>query len=38
VRGFPALILQQDAQLLPVSNGCQPLDTVRAAIDACLAA
>jgi putative protein-disulfide isomerase len=38
VRGFPALILQQDAQLRPVSNGCQPLDTVRAAIDACLAA
>ena len=38
MRGFPALILQQDAQLLPVSNGCQPLDTVRAAIDACLAA
>ena len=38
VRGFPALILQQDAQLTPVSSGCQPLDTVRAAIDACLAA
>ncbi len=38
VRGFPALILQQDAQLLPISNGCQPLDTVRAAIDASLAA
>jgi putative protein-disulfide isomerase len=35
VRGFPALILQQDAQLHPVSNGCQPLDTVRAAIDRC---
>jgi putative protein-disulfide isomerase len=33
VRGFPALILQQDAQLHLVSNGCQPLDTVRAAID-----
>jgi putative protein-disulfide isomerase len=38
VRGFPALILQQDARLTPVSSGCQPLDTVRAAIDACLAA
>ena len=38
VRGFPALILQQDALLTPVSSGCQPLDTVRAAIDACLAA
>ncbi len=33
IRGFPALILQQGAQLRPVSNGCQPLDTVRAAID-----
>jgi putative protein-disulfide isomerase len=33
VRGFPALILQQDSQLHPVSNGCQPLDTVCAAID-----
>jgi putative protein-disulfide isomerase len=38
VRGFPALILQQDTQLTPVSSGCQPLDTVRAALDACLAA
>lgn len=38
VRGFPALILQQDAQLTPVSSGCQPLDAVRAAIEACLAA
>ena len=38
VRGFPALILQQDAQLTPVSSGCQPLDTVCAAIEACLAA
>lgn len=38
VHGFPALILQQDAQLTPVSSGCQPLDTVRAAIDAGLAA
>ena len=37
VRGFPALILQRDAQLKTVSNGCQPLETVRAAIDAGLA-
>lgn len=37
VRGFPALILQQDAQLHPVSAGCQPLDQVQAAIDRCLA-
>jgi putative protein-disulfide isomerase len=33
VRGFPALILQQDAQLHSVSNGCQPLETVRESID-----
>jgi len=33
VRGFPALILQQDAQLHPISNGCQPLDAVREALD-----
>mgnify|MGYP001033725968 CR=1 FL=1 len=38
VRGFPALILQQGTQLHPVCNGCQPLETVRAAIDARLAA
>ncbi len=38
VRGFPALILQQDTLLTPVSSGCQPLDTVRAAIEAGLAA
>lgn len=38
VRGFPALILQQDAQLHAVSAGCQPLDQVQAAIDRCLAA
>ena len=37
VRGFPTLIVQQGTQLTPVSNGCQPLDTVRAAIDRCLA-
>lgn len=37
VRGFPALILQQDAQLHAVCNGCQPLETVRAALDAGLA-
>jgi putative protein-disulfide isomerase len=36
VRGFPALILQQDTQLHSVSNGCLPLDTVRAAIDSYL--
>lgn len=38
VRGFPALILQQDAQLRAVSAGCQPLDEVEAAIDRCLPA
>jgi len=32
VRGFPALILQQDSQLQSVSNGCQPLEVVRKAI------
>lgn len=37
VRGFPALILQRDAQLQIISNGCQPLETVHAAIDAALA-
>jgi len=37
VRGFPTLILQRDAQLRPVCNGCLPLETVRTAIDACLA-
>lgn len=36
VRSFPTLIVQQDAQLHPVSSGCQPLDTLRAAIDRCL--
>jgi putative protein-disulfide isomerase len=36
VRGFPALILQQDTQLHPISNGCQPLEVVREAIDRCL--
>ena len=36
VRGFPTLIVQQDAQLHTVCNGCQPLDTVRAAIEGCL--
>ena len=36
VRGFPTLILQQDAQLQPVCNGYQPLDAVREAIDRCL--
>lgn len=38
VRGFPALILQQDAQLHTICHGCQPLETVRAALDAGLAA
>lgn len=37
VRGFPTLMLQQGAQLQTISNGCQPLETVRAAIDAGLA-
>jgi putative protein-disulfide isomerase len=36
VRGFPALILQQDSQLHSVSNGCLPLETVREAIDSYL--
>jgi putative protein-disulfide isomerase len=36
VRGFPALILQQDSQLHAVSNGCQPLEVVREAIDRAL--
>jgi len=38
VRGFPALILQQGTQLHPIGNGWQPLDAVRAAIEARLAA
>ena len=38
VSGFPTLILQQGEQLHPISNGCLPLDTVRTAIDGCLAA
>jgi len=37
VRGFPTLIVQRDAKLHPVSSGCQPLETVRAAIETCLA-
>jgi len=37
VQGFPTLIAQQDNQLHRVSDGCRPLDTVRAAIEACLA-
>jgi putative protein-disulfide isomerase len=37
VRGFPALILQQDSRLHSICSGCQPLDTVRAAIEAQLA-
>lgn len=37
VRGFPALILQQDTELTSVAEGCQPLDTVTATLDARLA-
>ncbi len=37
VRGFPTLIVQQDAQLTTVSTGCEPLDAVRTALSACLA-
>ena len=37
VRGFPTLIVQRDAQLHPVSSGWQPLETVRAVIESCLA-
>lgn len=36
VKGFPTLIVQQDAQLHTICTGCQPLDTVRAAIERCL--
>ncbi len=36
VRGFPTLIVQQDAHLHTVCTGCQPLDTVRAALERCL--
>lgn len=36
VRGFPTLIVQQDASLHPICNGYMPLDSVRTAIDACL--
>lgn len=36
VRGFPALVLQQDSRLTRVSEGWQPLDTVRDAIEAAL--
>lgn len=38
VRGFPTLIVQQDSTLTPICTGCEPLDRVRAALDACLAA
>lgn len=38
VRGFPTLILQQDAQLQPIASGCQSLDAVRAALESKLAA
>jgi putative protein-disulfide isomerase len=33
VRGFPTLILQQDAQLHPVSTGFEALDAVRATLE-----
>jgi putative protein-disulfide isomerase len=33
VTGFPSIIVQQDAQLYPVSSGCLPLETVRDAIN-----
>lgn len=36
VRGFPTLIVQQAEQLQSISTGCQPLDSVRSAIEACL--
>lgn len=38
ISGFPTLIVQQGAQLHPISNGCLPLETVRDAIDRCLQA
>ena len=38
ISGFPALILQQDTQLHPISNGCLPLETVSTAINKWLAA
>ena len=34
VRGFPALILQQDTQLHPVSSGCESLEAVQGTLDA----
>jgi putative protein-disulfide isomerase len=38
ISGFPTLIVQQGTQLHPISNGCLPLETVREAVDRCLAA
>lgn len=38
VRGFPTLILQQGERLDRISDGCQPLDTVRAELERRLAA
>jgi len=38
VRGFPALILQRGEQLDRITDGCQPLDAVRAELDRLLAA
>lgn len=34
VRGFPALILQLDTQLHPVSSGCESLEAVQGTLDA----
>lgn len=36
VSGFPTLIVQREARLTPVSQGCQPLEAVREAIEGCL--
>lgn len=36
VRGFPTLIVQHDAKLDTLSQGCESLESVRAAIDATL--
>ena len=38
ISGFPTLIVQQGAQLHPISNGCLPLETVRDAIERSLQA
>lgn len=36
VRGFPALVMQRNAQIHTVSNGCETLEAVHAAIERCL--